>query len=76
MPKDCSDDRDGETATTYVRKVKPNSKIKKLRIRLIITKMQVKNFTPELLSLHPNWGHGTPESAIAPRADPCPTKSN
>jgi len=57
--QDCSGDRDGKTATTYVRKVKPNSKIKKLRIRLIISKMQAKNFGPELLSLHPNRKHGT-----------------
>jgi len=26
--------------------------------------MQAKNFDPELLRLHPNRGHGTPESAI------------
>jgi len=26
--------------------------------------MQAKNFNPELLSLHPNRGHGTPESAL------------
>jgi len=48
--QDSSGDRNGETATIYVRKAKPNSKIKKLRIRLIITKMQAKNFDPELLS--------------------------
>jgi len=53
-----------KTATTYVRKAKPNSKIKKLRIRLIISKMQAKNFSPEFLSLHPNQGHGTPESTL------------
>jgi len=62
--QDSSGDRNDETATIYVRKAKPNSKIKKLRIRLIITKMQAKNFGPELLSLHPNQGHGTPESAL------------
>jgi len=32
--------------------------------RLIITKMQAKNFNLEILSLHPNWGHGTTESAL------------
>jgi len=63
-PKDCSGDRDGETVTTYVRKAKPNSKIKKLRIRLIITKMQAKNFGSELISLHSNRRHRTPESAL------------
>jgi len=47
-----------------VRRAKPNSKIKKLRIRLTITKMQVKNFDLEFLSLHPNWGHGTFELAL------------
>jgi len=53
---------------------KPNSRIKKLRIRLI-TKMQAKNFDLELLSLHPNWGHGAVELALGNslRADPCPT---
>jgi len=55
--QDSSGDRDGETATIYIRKAKPNSKIEKLRIRLIIAKMQAKNFGPELLSLHPNRGH-------------------
>jgi len=36
--QDSSGDRDGETATISERKAKPNSKIKKLRIRLIIAK--------------------------------------
>jgi len=66
----------GETAITYEIRAKPNSKIKKLRIKLIITKMQTKNFDLELLSLHPNWGHGTSESALGPRTDPCPTLLN
>jgi len=57
-------DRNSETVITYVRKAKPNLKIKKLRTRLIIMKMQVKNFDTELLRLHQNWGHGTPESAL------------
>jgi len=26
--------------------------------------MQAKNFDPELLRLHPNWGHGNPESTL------------
>jgi len=53
---------------------KPNSKIEKLRIRLI-TKMQAKNFDLEILSLHSNWGHGAAELALGNslRADPCPT---
>jgi len=34
----------GEIAKSYERSAKPNSKIKKLRIRLTITKMQAKNF--------------------------------
>jgi len=53
---------------------KPNSKIEKLRIRLIM-KMQAKNFDLELLSLHRNWGHGAAELALGNslRADPCPT---
>jgi len=36
------------------KKAKSNSKIKKLRIKLIITKMQAKNFGSELLSLNLN----------------------
>jgi len=63
--QDCSGDRIGETAATYVRKAKINSKIKKLRIRLIITKMQAKNFGPELLCLHLNRGHGILESTLS-----------
>jgi len=37
--------------------------------------MQAKNFDLELLSLHPNWGHGAAELALGNslRADPCPT---
>jgi len=54
----------GEIAKSYERRAKPNSKIKKLRIRLTITKMQVKNFDLELLSLHPNRGHGAAELAL------------
>jgi len=61
--KDCSGDRDGKTVTTYVKKAKSNSKIKKLRTRLTITKTQAKNFDSELLRLHLNRGHGIPESA-------------
>jgi len=30
-PKDCSDEKDDETARNYVKKAKPNSKMKKLR---------------------------------------------
>jgi len=56
-------------------KREPNSKIKKLRSRLTITKMQAKNFDLELFSLHPNRGHGAAELALGNslRADPCPT---
>jgi len=53
--------RNGETAITYVRKAKPNSKIKKLRIRLI--NYENASFDPELLRLHPN-GDTEPESAL------------
>jgi len=52
------------TATPYKKITKPNSKIEKLRIRLIIAKMQAKDFNLEFLRLHPNRGHGTPESAL------------
>jgi len=34
--------------------------------------MQAKNFDPELLRLHPNWGHGIPEPALGNSlSNPC-----
>jgi len=68
-------ERTGDAWRNRERRARPNSEIKKSRIRLTMTKMQAKNFDLKLLSLHPNWGHGTPESALgnSPRVDPCPT---
>jgi len=60
----------------YVRKARPNFKIKKLKFRLIIMKLPAKNFGSNFLACT-RIGDTEPLSrhlAIAPQADPCPTK--